>query len=138
MDFALLILAISVVAAALIVAFALIRARTMRPQPDPRLDTMLAAQGAIAGQFQQTIAAQNQLSQRIDSLNQRLGESLRETTDKTAATLGSIGERLTVIDEAQKNITALSGQVISLKEVLSNKQSRGAFGQAQMEEIVRD
>jgi DNA recombination protein RmuC len=43
-----------------------------------------------------------------------------------------------VIDEAQKNITQLSGQVVSLQEVLSNKQSRGAFGQAQMEEIVRD
>jgi len=138
MDFALLILAIAVVAAALIVAFALVKARPAQLPPDARLDTVLSAQGAISGQFQQTIAAQNQLSQRIDALNQRLGESLKDTTDKTAATLGSIGERLTVIDEAQKNITALSGQVVSLKEVLSNKQSRGAFGQAQMEEIVRD
>ncbi|HSZ73526.1 MAG TPA: DNA recombination protein RmuC, partial [Rhizomicrobium sp.] len=41
-------------------------------------------------------------------------------------------------DEAQKNITALSGHVVGLQEVLSNKQSRGAFGQAQMEDIVRD
>ena len=43
-----------------------------------------------------------------------------------------------MIDEAQKNISALSGQVVSLQQVLSNKQARGAFGQAQMEEIVRD
>ena len=43
-----------------------------------------------------------------------------------------------MIDEAQKNISALSGQVVALQQVLSNKQSRGAFGQAQMEEIVRD
>src|ERR1700731_1467879 len=135
MDFALLILAIAVVAAALIVAFALVKARPALPQPDARLDTVLSAQGAISGQFQQTIAAQNQLSQRIDALNQRLGDSLKDTTDRTAATLGSIGERLTVIDEAQKKITALSGHVGSLKEGLSNKQSRGAFGQAQMEEI---
>jgi DNA recombination protein RmuC len=138
MDFALLILAFAIIAAAIVVAFALVKARPGRQQPDPRLDTVLSAQGAIAGHFQQTIAAQNQLSQRIDALNQRLGESLKDTTDRTAATLGSIGERLNVIDEAQKNITALSGQVVSLKEVLSNKQSRGAFGQAQMEEIVRD
>lgn len=58
--------------------------------------------------------------------------------EKTSKTLGSIGERLTVIDEAQKNISALSGQVVSLKDILSNKQARGAFGQAQMEDIVRD
>jgi DNA recombination protein RmuC len=136
MDIALVILAFAVVAAALIVAFAVTRKRPERT--DLRLDGVISAQGAIAGQFQQTIAAQNLLSQRIDALNQRLGESLKENTDKTAATLGSIGERLSVIDAAQKNITALSGQVVSLKEVLSNKQSRGAFGQAQMEEIVRD
>ena len=43
-----------------------------------------------------------------------------------------------MIDEAQKNISALSGQVVSLQQVLSNKQARGAFGQAQMEEIVRE
>jgi DNA recombination protein RmuC len=43
-----------------------------------------------------------------------------------------------VIDEAQKNISALSGQVVSLQQVLSNKQARGAFAQVQMEEIVRD
>lgn len=117
------------------IAFALAR---RRPVPEPRLDTVIATQGAIAAQFQQTITAQNQLSQRIDALNQRLGESLRESTEKTAETLGSIGARLSAIDEAQKNITALSGQVVSLQEILANKQSRGAFGQAQMEEIVRD
>ena len=43
-----------------------------------------------------------------------------------------------MIDEAQKNISALSGQVVSLQQVLANKQARGAFGQAQMEEIMRD
>jgi DNA recombination protein RmuC len=140
MDIALLVLAVSVVAAAAILGFALTRRQPQAEptRPDPRLDTVISAQGAISAQFQQTVAAQNQLSQRIDALNQRLGESLKETTDKTAATLGSIGARLTVIDEAQKNIAALSGQVVSLQEILSNKQSRGAYGQAQMEEIVRD
>jgi len=67
-----------------------------------------------------------------------VGEGLTDSATKTAATIAGIGERLTVIDEAQKNISALSGQVVSLQQVLSNKQSRGAFGQAQMEEIVRD
>jgi len=75
---------------------------------------------------------------RLDALNQRLSESLAQSATKTAETLGGIQTRLTVIDEAQKNISALSGQVVSLQQVLSNKQARGAFGQAQMEEIVRD
>jgi DNA recombination protein RmuC len=139
MEIALGVLAISMVIAAAIVAFAVLR-RQPAPEnrPDPRLDTLIGAQSAIVAKFEQTVAGQNQLSQRIDALNQRLGESLKETTDKTVETLGSIGARLTVIDEAQKNIASLSGQVVSLQEILSNKQSRGAFGQAQMEEIVRD
>jgi DNA recombination protein RmuC len=92
----------------------------------------------VAGRFEQTIAAQNQLSSRLDDLNKRLGDSMKENTDKTAESLGNIQARLTVIDEAQKNISDLSGQVVSLQQVLSNKQARGAFAQTQMEEIIRD
>jgi DNA recombination protein RmuC len=142
MDSAFVVLSIALVAAAAIVAFAL-RGRASEPtKPDPRLDSVLQAQGDIAGRFQQTVAAQGEmqkaLSDRIDALNQRLGESLKDSTDRTAATLGSIGERLSIIDQAQKNITALSGQVVSLQEILSDKQSRGAFGQERMEAIVAD
>jgi DNA recombination protein RmuC len=139
MDFAYLILAAALVLAAGILAFALRRPAVADPQkPDPRLDTVIATQGNIAGQFQQTVEAQRMLSERLDALSKQLGNSLKENTDKTAETLGGIQTRLTVIDEAQKNISALSGQVVSLQQVLSNKQARGAFGQAQMEEIVRD
>ena len=137
MEISLVVLALAILASAVTVGIAA-RRRAESQVPDPRLDSVLSAQGAIMAQFQQAVAAQNTLSQRMDALNQRLNESLKETTEKTATTLGSIGERLNVIDAAQKNITALSGQVMSLKEILSNKQSRGAFGQAQMEEIVRD
>jgi DNA recombination protein RmuC len=145
MDLALILLAIAVVAGAGIIAFAM-RGRgappAEPPRPDPRLDTVLQAQGDILGRFQQTIdsqaALQKVLGERIDALNQRLGESLKESTDKTAATLGGIGERLTAIDQAQKNITALSGQVVSLQEILSDKQARGAFGQERMEAIIAD
>ncbi len=141
MEIGLIALAVAVVAAALILVLA--RKPTALPPPlDPRLDTLLAAQGSLDGQFRQTLESQSllqkALSERMDALNQRLGESLNASAEKTAESLGGIQTRLTVIDEAQKNITALSGQVVSLQEVLSNKQSRGAFGQAQMEEIVRD
>jgi DNA recombination protein RmuC len=142
MDTAFIVLAVALVAAAGIVAFALRRPKLAETRPDPRLDTVIEAQGKITGQFQQTIATQAELqrtlAERIDALNKRLGESLQDSAEKTSKTLGSIGERLTVIDEAQKNISALSGQVVSLRDILSNKQARGAFGQAQMEDIVRD
>jgi DNA recombination protein RmuC len=143
MDLALIVLAAAVVVAALILAFA--RPRTVKaelPAPDPRLDTLLAKQGEIGGQFTQTVAAQEALTrtlgERLEALEKRMGENLTDSATKTAASIAGIGERLVVIDEAQKNISALSGQVVSLQQVLSNKQARGAFGQAQMEEIVRD
>ena len=86
--------------------------------PDPRLDTVISGQGAIAGQFQATLEAQAQLSrslaERIEALDKRLGENLKESASKTGETLGGIQARLTVIDEAQKNISDLSGQVVSL------------------------
>jgi DNA recombination protein RmuC len=140
-EIGLIILGVAVVLAAAIVAFA--RPKAAAPVPaDPRLDTVISGQGAIAGQFQATLEAQAQLSrtlaERIEALDKRLGDNLKESASKTGETLGGIQARLTVIDEAQKNISALSGHVVSLQQVLGNKQSRGAFAQAQMEEIVRD
>ena len=78
------------------------------------------------------------LAARIDALDKRLGETLTDSATKTAATIAGIGERLTVIDEAQKNISALSNQVVGLREILSDKQTRGAFGQERMETIIED
>jgi DNA recombination protein RmuC len=138
MEIGLVILALAVVVAALIFALGRPKAAAEPARPDPRLDELIRGQGLIAGRFEQTVAAQNQLSTRLDDLNKRLGDSLKENTDKTAETLGGIQTRLSVIDDAQKNISALSGQVVSLQQVLSNKQARGAFAQAQMEDIVRD
>jgi DNA recombination protein RmuC len=131
MELALILLAVAVLAGAALVAFALRKPAAEPVVVDPRLDEVIRGQGAIAEQFRQT-------SVQVEALKQRLGESLSENATKTAETLGGIGARLTMIDEAQKNISDLSGQVTSLQQVLSNKQSRGAFGQAQMEEIVRD
>jgi len=145
MEIALIILTAGIVAAALILAFALRRPAPVAvepPRPDPRLDTVIAAQGDITGRFQQTIAAQAELqkaiSERIDALNKRLGDTLSESATKSAEVMGGIQARLTVIDDAQKNIAALSGQVVSLQEILSDKQARGAFGQERMEAIIAD
>jgi DNA recombination protein RmuC len=74
----------------------------------------------------------------MDGLGHRIGQSMTETTRSTHENLVKLNERLGIIDTAQKNITALSSQVVELQHILSNKQTRGAFGQARMEAIVQD
>ena len=78
------------------------------------------------------------VNERLDAVTHRLGQSMEATTRNTVESLRHLHERLAVIDNAQKNLTELSAQVTSLREVLANKQARGAFGQARMEAIVRD
>ena len=78
------------------------------------------------------------LSERMDGLGHRIGQSMTDTTRHTHENLTRLNERLVVIDTAQKNITALSSQVVELQKILANKQTRGAFGQARMEAIVQD
>jgi DNA recombination protein RmuC len=78
------------------------------------------------------------VNERLDSVSHRLGDSLEKTKQSTAENLQKLGERLAVIDRAQKNITDLATQVTSLQGVLANKQSRGAFGQWRMEAIIQD
>ncbi len=78
------------------------------------------------------------LNERLDSVSHRLGDSLERTKQNTVENLQKLNERLAVIDNAQKNISALATQVSSLQSVLANKQSRGAFGQWRMEAIVQD
>ena len=63
---------------------------------------------------------------------------LEITSEKTSTTLSQLHERMAVIDSAQKKIADLSNSVISLKDILSNNQARGAFGEQQMAELVRD
>jgi DNA recombination protein RmuC len=78
------------------------------------------------------------LSERLDSVSSRLGASLETNTQQTVDRLQTLHERLAVIDNAQKNLSELSSNVTSLRDVLANKQARGAFGQASMEAIVQD
>src|SRR6476469_9841935 len=78
------------------------------------------------------------VSERLDAVTHRLGQSMQTSTQHTMENLAKLNERLAVIDGAQKNITDLASQVTSLREVLANKQARGAFGQGRMEAIVQD
>jgi DNA recombination protein RmuC len=78
------------------------------------------------------------MAERLDAVSVRLGHAMDEATRQTVQRLQSLHERIAVIDNAQKNLADLSGQVTSLRDVLGNKQARGAFGQSRMEMIVAD
>lgn len=78
------------------------------------------------------------LSERLDAVGMRVGQNLETNTRTTTEQLAKLGERLAVIDRAQAKLTDLTGEVVGLKDILANKQSRGAFGQGRMEAIVRD
>ncbi|TIN07331.1 MAG: DNA recombination protein RmuC, partial [Mesorhizobium sp.] len=68
----------------------------------------------------------------------RLGQTMTGQTKSTHESLAKLQERLAVIDTAQGNIQSLASQVVQLQAILSNKQTRGAFGQSRMEAIVAD
>lgn len=78
------------------------------------------------------------ISQRIDGMTHRIGQSMTEQTRQTHDNLRRLQERLAVIDTAQNNIQALAKDVVGLQAILANKQTRGAFGQSRMETIVAD
>ncbi|HRK78602.1 MAG TPA: DNA recombination protein RmuC [Thiobacillus sp.] len=83
-----------------------------------------------------------QLSQTVDGrLNEisgKVAERLDEGFKKTNETFTSVMSRLAVIDEAQKKIEGLASNVVSLQEILGDKRSRGAFGEVQLEALVRN
>ena len=78
------------------------------------------------------------VSERLDAVGHRLGQGIESSSKNSNENLGKLNERLAVIDAAQTRLTDLTREVLGLKEILSNKQARGAFGQGRMEAIIRD
>lgn len=73
---------------------------------------------------------------RLARVQKEMSENLQGSAQRTAHSLGELQQRLQSIDKAQENITRLSGDVLSLQDILSNKQTRGAFGEIQLKDIV--
>lgn len=78
------------------------------------------------------------VAERLDATSHRLGESMSSAARATHESLARLAERLAMVEQAEKSLSDLSSQVISLRQTLANKQARGAFGQARMEAIVSD
>ena len=93
--------------------------------------------GAVQQQMQDRLADNALRSQRsLTEMQERMKETLHGSSKQTTTSLTQLQERLAVIDRAQDNITKLSGDVLSLQDILSNKQTRGAFGEIQLRDIV--
>ena len=75
-------------------------------------------------------------AQALAEMQERMKDSLQGSAVKTTQSLTQLQERLAPIDKAQTNIEKLSGDVLSLQDILSNKQTRGAFGEIQLNDIV--
>lgn len=118
-------------------------------------DNLFRAQAELAGRLSQlndnNTRQQAQLAQSINEqkvsmlkivdeklleVTKSVGQGLQQSTEKTNQTLHDLRERLAKIDVAQQKISSLSEQVVSLQEVLSNKQARGAFGEIQLNDLV--
>lgn len=97
-----------------------------------RMATIAEVFGSRQGEINKTI------NERLDGMTQRIGTTLNQQTKATQENLARLQERLAVIDTAQNNIQALAKDVVGLQAILSNKQTRGAFGQARMEAVISD
>lgn len=87
-------------------------------------------------QAQQQAKTLQLMEQRLSQVTESLNVNLSSSAQRTAQSLGELQQRLLTIDKAQENITKLSGDVLSLQDILSNKQTRGAFGEIQLNDIV--
>ena len=111
-------------------------------------DTMSELKGQLSqmvqasSQQQQNITSQlseqsARMEQTLSNFRQQLGHSLQQQTQSTHDNLTKLSERLAVIDRANSQITELTGQVTQLHNILANKTERGAFGEVQLENLVR-
>ncbi|MCR9108347.1 DNA recombination protein RmuC [Marivita sp. XM-24bin2] len=87
-------------------------------------------------QAQSQTAMLQLMERRLAQVQEQMNENLHGSARRTAQSLGDLQQRLQSIDKAQENITKLSGDVLSLQDILSNKQTRGAFGEIQLTDIV--
>ncbi|KUF10119.1 DNA recombination protein RmuC [Pseudoponticoccus marisrubri] len=109
-----------------------------------RVQGLSDGQERLAGGLSHVSEAQSQsqsamlqlMEQRLAEVQEKMNENLHGSARRTARSLGELQERLKVIDSAQENITKLSGDVLSLQDILANKQTRGAFGEIQLTDIV--
>lgn len=146
---------IGLTATVVLLLFALAAVLLLKNRKESANEAVLRAQSELSGRLAQfsehyaleqdklaRLLAEQKLSvlQMIDEklllITRKVGEGLQMSAGKTDETLGALRERLAKIDAAQEKISSLSEQVVSLQEILANKQARGAFGEIQLNDLV--
>jgi len=89
-------------------------------------------------QAKESIEIHKMVQQQLKEISQQVERRLSDGFEKTTATFTDIVKRLALIDDAQKKLTELSTNVVSLKEILIDKRSRGAFGEVQLKNLVQN
>jgi DNA recombination protein RmuC len=141
-------LAALAVLALLLLAFAALRGSggRRRVETDEQMAALARNHAEMAGRMQ-TLAEilggrqadfARAVAEKLDSSAHRVNERLETSSRATLENLGALNERLGLIDAAQARLAGLTQEVVGLKEILGNKQTRGAFGQGRMEAIIRD
>ena len=117
-------------------------AKALRAHLSDMSDKHTALQGRLAqmaeDSTQRETLFRESLDSRLDQVSQRVGQSLADTQERSSQNMKQLHERLALIDRAQKNIEALTGEVSGLQRLLSNKQARGTFGEKQLQDMMSD
>jgi DNA recombination protein RmuC len=100
------------------------------------LDGMVRGMAKVLSSRQADLA--RLVSERLDAVGMRVGAGLEASGKSASEQLARLNERLAVIDAAQARVAALTQEVVCLKDILANKQARGAFGQGRLEAIIKD
>ena len=116
------------------------RAKVLEGHLTQMTDRQTELQGRLAQMAEDSATRETQLRESLDTrlnkVSERVGQSIEATQERNSVSLKQLHERLALIDRAQKNIETLSGEVSGLQSLLSNKQSRGAFGEKQMQDLI--
>ena len=80
----------------------------------------------------------DKIERNLLAINEKVNDRLDKSFEKTNKTFASVLERLTKIDEAQKKIDGLSTEIVSLQSVLTDKKTRGTFGEVNLEYILQN
>jgi DNA recombination protein RmuC len=121
-------------------------AKLQASQAEERVSEILKSQAEMQGRLSSIAEVfgsrqsevNESINQRLDSMTTRIGQTMNDQQKATHENLSKLQERLAVIDKAQDNISQLAGNVVELQSILSNKQTRGVFGQSRMETIIAD
>ena len=94
--------------------------------------------GGLAALAEAQVAAQARLAEGVERRLGEVGGRLEDRGAETQARLGALGARISALDAAQARIEALSGEMLTLQQILSDKQARGAFGEVRLADLLRD